>query len=616
MRNHHEDIEKICDRVRLLVLTTREFLSNPSKEEAEQIVEECDRLALAILPLFKTERLATLPLLPLFKTERIAALALFDVALVGIQVNSILCRWYAVIGSGIQLALGITAIRKGASEFGVEAELELGSYIGARFDEVLYAAALMEKPSLAGWLCDDILSGGYGARQAVESSDPRVRKAWAQSSAWVYNNLISRNKDAEDMRVRDVIRNDSTMLKWSFRAARGLLASRELADSIQANANNEELLWDTLLQGVEKADEFNDVQRWLYIQGVSCATPYAAKSTGRDIIYLIAGVQNGAALRFYGGARYRHRPEVLILPNVNLSKVLDIKQIIDNIFDPDPDDDCEPISVTQVHQIIGDSVTGPLLQEWPDLKSISLVPVGAMQGLPYSSSRIGEYRFGEILDITIAPTAKTLLLATSQRSTAIAPNGVIVGDPSIGVNALKSIPEEVDRIAAIYGKKPDLLVTHSEGIFDSNTHTSEKILRIISSGDVVHLACHGSDPKRHRTPALAIGDGISFKDFERHLLKPGACVVLSACSVALDATAAPLAHLGFPTMLLSAGASSVIACSWPVPESADTVDFVVDIHRYLIKGCSASRALRLAVDNAVEKNIPPEIWSAFEAYGR
>ena len=38
MRNHHEDIEKICDRVRLLVLTTREFLSNPSKEEAEQIV--------------------------------------------------------------------------------------------------------------------------------------------------------------------------------------------------------------------------------------------------------------------------------------------------------------------------------------------------------------------------------------------------------------------------------------------------------------------------------------------------------------------------------------------------------------------------------------------------
>ena len=92
------------------------------------------------------------------------------------------------------------------------------------------------------------------------------------------------------------------------------------------------------------------------------------------------------------------------------------------------------------------------------------------------------------------------------------------------------------------------------------------MIRIISSGDVVHLACHGSDPKRHRTPALAIGDGISFKDFERHLLKPGACVVLSACSVALDATAAPLAHLGFPTMLLSAGASSVIACSWPVPD--------------------------------------------------
>lgn len=601
MRSHHKNMERICDRVRLLVSTADEFLANPSEEEAKQIVEECDRLALAILPLLRT--------------EKIAALALFDVALVGIQVNSILCRWNAVISSGIQLAGGITAIRKGASDFGIEAELKLGSFIGSRFDEVLYAAALMEKPSLAGWLCDDILSGGYGARQAVESSDPQVRKAWAQSNAW-YNDLIS-NADVEvDMRIRDAIRNTSTMLKWGFRAMRGLLASRKLINSIQVTANNEELLWGNLLQGVEEADKFNDVQRWLYIQGVSCATPYAAKSTGRDIIYLIAGVQNGAALRFYGGAHYRHRPEVLILPDVNLSKILDIRQSIDNIFDPDSDDDCELISVTQIHQIIGDSVTSPLLQKWPDLKSVSLVPVGAMQGLPYSSSRIGEYRFGEILDVTIAPTAKTLLLATSQRSVATAPNGVIIGDLSMGANTLKELPEEVNRIAVLYGKKPDLIVTHSGDTLNSSMHTNEEIFRIISSGDVVHLVCHGYDPKRHKTPVLAIGEGISFKDFERYLLKPGACVVLSACSVALDATAAPLAHLGFPTMLLSAGASSVIACSWPVPESTDTVDFVVDIHRHLIKGCSASQALRLAVNNAVEKNIPPEVWSAFEVYGR
>ena len=194
---------------------------------------------------------------------------------------------------------------------------------------------------------------------------------------------------------------------------------------------------------------------------------------------------------------------------------------------------------------------------------------------------------------------------------------MIIGDPSTQHNYLEKVPVEVNRVAAVYGKDPDLLISYSENdTAYSGAHSNDDIIKMMSSGDIVHLACHGSEPRRRKAPTLVIGNGISYKDFEYHVLKSGARVVLSSCWVALDSIEAPLAHLGFPTMLLSAGASSVIACSWPVPDSLDTVDFMVDLHRHLAKGLTASQALRSAVDNAIKKDVSPEVWSAFEAYGR
>lgn len=68
-------------------------------------------------------------------------------------------------------------------------------------------------------------------------------------------------------------------------------------------------------------------------------------------------------------------------------------------------------------------------------------------------------------------------------------------------------------------------------------------------------------------------------------------------------------------MLLSAGASSVIASLWPVPDSEETVDFMLDIHHYLSEGYTGSEALRFAVREAIAKDIPPSVWSAFESFG-
>ena len=80
--------DAICDRVRLLKSDFDKCLSRHIKEEeAVRIAAECDNVALEIFPLMGT--------------ERILSLALLDVALVGIPVNSMLCRWDAVVAAGL-----------------------------------------------------------------------------------------------------------------------------------------------------------------------------------------------------------------------------------------------------------------------------------------------------------------------------------------------------------------------------------------------------------------------------------------------------------------------------------------------------------------------------------
>lgn len=79
MLSREKQVDSICDRVRLLRSDFDKCLSRRIKEEeAVRIAAECDNLALEIRPLIGT--------------ENIISLALLDIALVGIPVNSMLCR--------------------------------------------------------------------------------------------------------------------------------------------------------------------------------------------------------------------------------------------------------------------------------------------------------------------------------------------------------------------------------------------------------------------------------------------------------------------------------------------------------------------------------------------
>src|SRR5690606_10860328 len=102
---------------------------------------------------------------------------------------------------------------------------------------------------------------------------------------------------------------------------------------------------------------------------------------------------------------------------------------------------------------------------------------------------------------------------------------------------------------------------------------------------------------------------------EHHRFTDGATVVLSACSVGRSINEAPYAQLGFPSMLLSTGASQVVASSRPLLDCSQTVDFMVSLHQYLRLGASAARALALATGDAIDRGVPSAVWGSFEVYG-
>ena len=612
MIDTNKDRDSTYDRVRHVVSRTEKLLKYPSESEARAIVEDCDRLTPLILSSIQAKYHSR-------QTKYQSILALLDIAISGISANSILGDMNAVFHSGLQLSAAITAIRvhTNASGFKIELELELGALIGVRLDEALYATAMIDKPCSVGWLCDTLLSGGYGGRQIVETSDEKDRKTWLRAVARTRNSSENFSHTEPEPTLKEAPQFFHTAAKQILSSISALSKASTFTKAYRAAGTDDNLRWNILVEGARKADTFKKLsQRWLFINSTSCTTPYTAKLTGKDIIYLIAGTRGSVAVRFHGGEHYYIKPEVLHLPDINIAIVKSIKKTINDLFDSELGREEELETFHKIYSRLGKLIFEPITKNWLNLKSLALIPVGIMQGLPYLSSLVGDSRLGDILDVTIGPTAKTLLLSNSHQPEVLSPTAVIIGDPSEGVNEIEQVTNEVPKIGKIYSDRKASFITLL--LDKSNTHKpkSDEIFHLISSGDVVHLACHGVDQNLdNKIPLLVIGEAIPFSEFQTHRLKPGARVVLSACSVAKDSSLTPFSHLGFPTMLLSAGASSVIASLWPVPDSEETVDFMLDIHHYLSEGYTGSEALRFAVREAIAKDIPPSVWSAFESFG-
>jgi CHAT domain-containing protein len=150
---------------------------------------------------------------------------------------------------------------------------------------------------------------------------------------------------------------------------------------------------------------------------------------------------------------------------------------------------------------------------------------------------------------------------------------------------------EANEVAALFPAERVTILTGADA-------SEERLAALAPAAAILHLAAHGlandKQPLASRL-ALAASSGADGLWTAREALDLGLraeLVVLSACSGGAGATAGEGA-LGFGHALLGAGAASVLASLWPVPDEVAAYE-VVRFHEELRRGASRAIALRTA----------------------
>ncbi|MEU4149656.1 CHAT domain-containing protein [Streptomyces sp. NPDC026659] len=375
------------------------------------------------------------------------------------------------------------------------------------------------------------------------------------------------------------------------------------------------------------------------------AAARAALSSGRTLIYIAPGPLSGAALRLNYPPGDREICESVELPALDLTTVRTLVDRVRTAYAAAQRRELGPKALDRLIRKALDQVTAtfwdPLLTEWPELRTtpLALIPLGEAALLPFYTALVADTPACATLDLTIAPSARALLLSAGWQPP---PNGkiLVAADPWYDGDGLRSIPQTVSEaraIAAVHGVEPrlfradadtdngdpkgispdtpDRLRTTSGSSPDSPPTETPDFATQLTEASLLHLACHGD--LRSDAPlssSLLLGGRLPLADVLRRNLHPGATVVLSACELGSITGDLPDEQLGFPAALLAVGARSVVGALWPVPDTPATVDLMTDTHRALADS-SATRALGRAIGRAHADGVSPLVWASFACFG-
>ncbi|MFV2101854.1 CHAT domain-containing protein [Micromonospora sp. LOL_024] len=282
--------------------------------------------------------------------------------------------------------------------------------------------------------------------------------------------------------------------------------------------------------------------------------------------------------------------------------------------------------IEQLLAWVGDTVWRPILDRWPDLsqRPVAVIPLGEFAQLPLYTAMVEGRPACSVLDLTIAPSARSLVMA-SEYPTAKG-KVLVAADPSSGDDELPCVVDEAKAVAAVYGTDPTIF--RESTVFASqdgrlrtvsgrppDESAGTELLSRLRSSAVVHLACHGViAPYAPLKSALILGGALSLETVLAEDLLPGCTVVLSACDLAGIGIDLPGEQLGFPAVLLAGAARNVVAALWPVPDTPRTVRLMKRFHEEL-PSATPTRALGTAVGHAFDSGAPASVWAPFTCFG-
>jgi CHAT domain-containing protein/tetratricopeptide (TPR) repeat protein len=248
---------------------------------------------------------------------------------------------------------------------------------------------------------------------------------------------------------------------------------------------------------------------------------------------------------------------------------------------------------------------------------LTIVPHGPLFGLPFAALRDTSDRYVlESYDIHYVPAVGTLsyMSLSSGSSRGVRPaSALLVGDPSLdaagdGVLALPALPwagREVASIAGLLGARATVL--------SGPAATEARVRQSLPGKSLLHFATHGIVQNEERLAsylALAGGnmppgqpeepsDGRLTATETYDLALDADLIVLSGCRTALGPIMGD-GVIGFTRGFLAAGASSVVATMWDVPDQT-SFEVMTGFYRAWARSRAASPGNRVGKSRALRQ---------------
>jgi CHAT domain-containing protein len=228
-------------------------------------------------------------------------------------------------------------------------------------------------------------------------------------------------------------------------------------------------------------------------------------------------------------------------------------------------------------------------------EQIVVVPTAALHRLPWPA-------LDQTKTVSVIPSLEAWIRASSASIplTTECTATLIAGPDLPGAN------QEISRVARIYPNHRRRTGRNAR---------ADGVLADIEGADVAHIAAHGAFRQDNPSfSSLLMHDGpLTVYDFER-MKAPPRVMVLSSCDTAVSQVVAGDELLGLSSALIGLGVSSLVA---PVVPIADEIagDFMVSLHRHLIRGDPAPSALNLAIGEVESTGAGLALRSSFVAFG-
>ncbi len=236
-----------------------------------------------------------------------------------------------------------------------------------------------------------------------------------------------------------------------------------------------------------------------------------------------------------------------------------------------------------------------------DTPAVSIVPYGALHGLPFHAFTFGGRPLGSAVEVSYG-----LSFAHLVRSRARAFDGdsvLVCGSFEPG---LPEVREELVDLASIWGGR-------MQEVEPTDLHAFLGARR--TAGGVLHLASHGVfHPDNPILSAILLGPSMLTAREIASMKQEFDLVVLSGCDTGRAHVSGGEEAFGIAQSFIRAGTRSVLCSLWPVRD-ADARRIMVDFHASLSGGATARRALFEAQELARERDPASSTWSAFALLG-